>query len=201
MTTCEAMKLLSNSISNQEVILCKYSDIDWTIYRPKRAGIIVYTYANNDFYFAFGLDRKHNELTDFGGGVKQADMFSDLSALRELREESLNIFDYITRQHLQNSYAMCSTDMMILLVYQDVNPQKICEEYNKRKVLVNPNDLENSAIVWISSEQFFDIAKSKPLSLLVFKKVMYFFRDCRNDLLTVFKPYLDSIIRPTAGSP
>ena len=82
MTTCEAMKLLSNSTSNQEVILCKYSDIDWTIYKPKRAGIIVYTYSNNDYYFAFGLDRKHNELTDFGGGVKQSDMFSDLGSLR-----------------------------------------------------------------------------------------------------------------------
>ena len=82
--------------------------------------------------------------------------------------------------------------MMILLIYQNVNPQDICQEYNKRKVMVNQNDLENSAIIWISSEQFFDICKGKQLSIPIFKKVTAFFRDCKNDLLTVFKPYLES---------
>src|SRR5581483_1358681 len=181
MISCDPMRLLVNKTTNQGVIVCKYSDIDWNIYRPKRAGIIVYTYFNNDFYFAFGLDRKYNELTDFGGGIQYStDLFADIAGLRELHEESLKIFNYVTRQHLQNAYAMCSNDMIILLVYLNVNPQEISQEYNKRKITVKQNELENSAIIWLPSENFFDICRGKQLSIPIFKKVMYFFKDCRN---------------------
>ena len=42
MSTHEHMRFLSSKPPSQDVLICKYSDIDWNIYRPKRAGIIVY---------------------------------------------------------------------------------------------------------------------------------------------------------------
>lgn len=58
----------------------------------KRSGVIPYVIMNGHTYFLLGKDRKTKELTDFGGTSKKKER-AIISAMREFREETNNIFD------------------------------------------------------------------------------------------------------------
>jgi hypothetical protein len=57
-----------------------------------RGGVIPYVIEGGETFFCFGLDREHTELTDFGGKIEHGEMPLK-GALREWREESLNVFE------------------------------------------------------------------------------------------------------------
>ena len=64
-----------------------------------RAGVIPYTFSKGVIYYCLGLDAKYKELTDFGGGIKKKDFDNSTAALRELQEESSNLFQNVTLTH------------------------------------------------------------------------------------------------------
>ena len=59
-------------------------NLNLDVFRPQRAGVIIYTVYNGAVYFGFGLDAKTHDLTDFGGGVVyKIDSMPSERALRE----------------------------------------------------------------------------------------------------------------------
>ena len=60
--------------------------------RPGRAGVLPYTIVNGQLHFLFGVDRKAREYSDFGGGRKQDESFTQ-GAYREAIEELEGIID------------------------------------------------------------------------------------------------------------
>ena len=64
------------------------------VLKPVRAGIIpTWTDPSGRIWRCLGVDATHGELTDFGGGIRyKTDGTTLLGALRELREETLGVF-------------------------------------------------------------------------------------------------------------
>ena len=166
---------------------CKFKDIQWSLYRPKRGGVIVYTNHNNKFQFALGLDRKSEELTDFGGGIRYStDQVAYYGALRELKEESLGVFGDISQSVLQDAIVLCDLNMMIILIQLNVDPDSIVIDFNEKKKTISSDKLENSTIVWLSEKTFLDIARGITISMNIFNKVSDFIKLFKMPLIAHF---------------
>jgi hypothetical protein len=74
---------------NTCIYINKLQDIPLT-HQFIRSGIIPYTIKDEQLHFMMGIDNKHKEITDFGGGNNITSSFIT-NAIRELQEESLNI--------------------------------------------------------------------------------------------------------------
>jgi hypothetical protein len=144
----------------KEVRIRRVSDIDWSRVRPGRAGVIIYTDLPNGRRFCLGVDRTHHDLTDFGGGVSYKKDGTALNgALRELKEESLEIFGSmdpddnrsklaipIDHPIIQSSLAIYNSSLLIVFVRVVANPLTVTQLFRDR---VHPNS-EVSAMVWIT---------------------------------------------------
>lgn len=97
-----------------------------------RAGIILYTYTPNPdpnikegvYNFIMAKDAQSGELSDFGGGKKNNDDNSTMTAIRELNEETLGVLTNcgnLGKKDLQNCLAMSSDQMLLLFVQVDGN--------------------------------------------------------------------------------
>ena len=93
-------------------------DIPWKNMQQRRGGIIPYCCINGVRYFNLGLDRKYNELTDFGGQINFNDASALKGSLREFSEESLRIYGRIPEDRLNGSLVLY--DLHILIVFVDV---------------------------------------------------------------------------------
>lgn len=122
----------------------------------KRAGAIPYVEKGGKRYYCMGVDRS-GELTDFGGQVELRENYFT-TALRELKEETMGIFDYCDPSLMKmiRSNAIAIHDekkTIILFIKVEVdNLDKIVEEYNQRVIL--ENNPENIKIAWISEDIF-----------------------------------------------
>ncbi len=92
-----------------------------------RAGIILYTYTPNPdpnikegvYNFIMAKDAQSGELSDFGGGKKNNDNNSTMTAIRELNEETLGVIlncENLRKKDLQNCLSMSSDQMLLLFV-------------------------------------------------------------------------------------
>lgn len=85
--------IYNNSFHNSKTYYFKkFRNIKFT-YNLKRIGIIPYVKENRKIYFCMGLDKRHKELTDFGGFKIKSDTSILDTANRELKEETNNLFD------------------------------------------------------------------------------------------------------------
>jgi hypothetical protein len=128
----------------------------------KRAGIIPYTIIEDKKYFCLGVDSKYGTLTDFGGGIKKDEHFIT-GACRELEEESLGIFNFTSKEDIENvskySKTIYDATTAILFLHVKVNDlNSIVQEFHRR--MSKQNFVENSNIMWIPEDIFFYLIKS-----------------------------------------
>lgn len=87
----------------------------------RRSGVVPYTFRNGKLYLLFGVDRATQELTDFGGGVKNGET-SLTGAIREFREESRGVL--ATRYYMPNMYetSYSLVDRQMSIVFLPMHP-------------------------------------------------------------------------------
>lgn len=129
------------------------SSIDWTRLRPKRAGVIPYTFYQGKVIFGLGLDRRFHELTDFGGGIRYTkDRDAIVGALREFTEESLHVFGPMFPENIQNAIVSYTQIMAIFFVYVNVNPVHSSLLFQERVSTLDTPEV--SDLVWLSLDEF-----------------------------------------------
>jgi len=124
----------------------------------ERAGVIIYTKINGIKYFCLGVDSKYGTLTDFGGGVKNYETFPQ-AASRELREESLNVFNFKPTELYLYSDIIYDKNMCIMFLrvkIEDMN--KFVIQFHKK--LNRSNHSENSSIMWINETIFNELLRT-----------------------------------------
>lgn len=139
----------------------------------KRASVIPYYVHEGMKYFALFMDSRFRELTDCGGALKdKSDFLSE--ALRELKEESLGIFDLSSfGDHLKTCVCYYDTERVVIFVeilkesYFKYAP-KLFHRVYKKKVLeyfsgenVNMDHLENCSMCWISDDDLKELTLNK----------------------------------------
>jgi len=82
----------------------------------ERAGVILYTVEEGEIYYGLGLDSEYLELTDFAGSVSRKDRDAVEAALREFREETLDIFGELPRERSLRATALWDGKNLVLLV-------------------------------------------------------------------------------------
>lgn len=136
--------------------LTKYLDMDYI--KPQRAGVILYTVYNNYIYFGFGLDSNTHDLTDFGGSVYyNIDKNVLNGALREFKEETLDIFTDINIDDIQNCPVIYDNKNLILFIRIDINPNYVSQAFHKKyleTLINNPSQyIEVCGITWLTLEE------------------------------------------------
>ena len=124
----------------------------------KRAGVIPYCIHGNIIMLCLGIDKKHREYTDWGGGVKKSETALE-GALREFREETKSIFpDRVYCINGQEcSPVLLDDEMAVMLikisidvmlrsqsVFLETEPKARCER-------------ENVDLVWVTSDVFYKL--------------------------------------------
>jgi len=130
----------------------KVQDLDWTKYRPGRAGFIPYTTVDGTTFFCLGVDAGSGELTDLSGGVIRSDSTSLHGGLRELMEESLCVFGPITPEDVQGSIAVHTPDMVTILHRVNVAPAAIDAIFSDRRQSLLRYEVER--LVWLPLSEF-----------------------------------------------
>jgi len=124
----------------------------------ERAGVIIYTKIDDVKYFCLGVDSKYGTLTDFGGGVKNYETFAQAAA-RELREESLKVFNFKPRELYEYSDIVYDKNMCIMFLRIKVNDiNKFVMRFHRR--LSRSNHSENSSIMWINETVFNELVRT-----------------------------------------
>ena len=147
------------------------SKIDYTQFKPHvRSGAIVYTHHKGKTYFCLGIDSEYGDLTDFGGGVKKDENIIE-GGLRELEEESQGIFGKFIYNHVKDSLAVYSNNMLIMFIKSDINMDESKMVFNNRimdKINKNPEtNLEVSNILWLSCDEFIECIEGFGLRIYV----------------------------------
>jgi len=139
-------------------------DFDCKIHRPQRAGVIMYTIIKDEVFFGMGLDTRTHDITDFGGGVSyKIDKNAIIGALREFREETLEIFNKINMDDIMNSKVIYDENNLIIFIYITYDPVKICYKFNEKynNIIENTNNLfkhknkpEVCGIIWLNISEY-----------------------------------------------
>lgn len=142
----------------------RVKELNLDIVRPARAGVILYTKVNDEYYFALGEDTLSSEYTDLGGGVsykENADKNVIFGALRELYEESLGIFGPIGYDDVVNSLVLYNSFNLIIFKYI-TNP--MADVVSAFRIQYNINTVkyptiipEVSNIIWFNQNEFKNI--------------------------------------------
>ncbi len=127
-----------------------------------RAGCIPYVIIDGVIKYCLGLDSKENEFTDFGGGFStRFDIIPQIAAIRELREESLDIFCY-NLSDLAEFY--CIHNDMSLIIFVEIPRQSfeetsLCNEFTMRKLQcqIRHKKVELSSIHFMTKEEISNI--------------------------------------------
>lgn len=164
------------------MILSRSKDINFfhNGYRPKRAGIIPILVVDviklksshrpppgfisgTIKLYGFGIDRTHNELTDFGGrvcyGGKRPES-AKRGARREFREETLKSFENIEPKTFDNFIVVGDDETMIMLGEYDEDPFDIDRKFHSNI----SSKSENIGIVWLDEKTIIDsLLNSRPV--------------------------------------
>lgn len=108
-----------------------------------RAGVLLYTYENNQLYIGFGIDRVYNEYTDFGGKVELRDKDAIYAALRELKEESNGLYQF-TPNEVQKNLILYNNKTLIIFIHVNMETSKKFKSTNKDEL---------KGIVWLTEQE------------------------------------------------
>lgn len=138
----------------------KLKYINFNKIRVSRAGFILYTLYRGNIYFMIGIDAKTHDLTDFAGTIKYKIDRNVLSgAIRELQEETLEIFDPITYEDVKECITIYDKDNMIIFMPISLNPDIVCSEFNEKyKETVEKTkstfEPEVCGLTWLEADEF-----------------------------------------------
>lgn len=128
-----------------------------------RCGVILISMRNGIMYFGLAKDKKTRELTDFGGGVKKSE-FALAGALRELKEESRELFD-INPNDCIDKIALVDNQINYMgILFLPVNETLIDtlpEQFQKQNI-TNKNNDEISEVVWLDEYAFDNLIRPSP---------------------------------------
>lgn len=102
----------------------------------ERCGIIPYFFDDDgDLFIYLGVDKKYNELTDFGGRVSSREDFIR-TAKRELEEEARRVFENMAYVDLRNCLCIHSkTDVIIFMPTQRRDPDAVRKSFHTKRYL------------------------------------------------------------------
>jgi hypothetical protein len=107
-------------------------------FRP-RGSVIPYTTWNDRVWYFFGIDNQFKSICDFGGGQESYDTSLIKTAMRELAEESLEVFKpFIKEEGEGNRYFFDiykprkffpSPHLIIFIPLRSINPRIVREQF------------------------------------------------------------------------
>lgn len=135
--------------SRRGVSYCLAKDLVQLGCRPLRAGIIPYYISRRgNLFFGLGVDRKSNDLTDFGGVVMSKKGENAIeAAIREFKEETIGVIP-INEDDVLASPCIYNDVMVIIFVKTNIYPA-ITSTALEGKLLEARNN-EISGIAWTS---------------------------------------------------
>jgi hypothetical protein len=152
------LKQKNRSVSKNQIVKTIVNDIDLSVVKPQRAGVILYTVHNNSVYFGLGVDCLSHDLTDFGGNVHKNKENVIEGALREFEEETLGIFKKITINDIKQYPVVYDSKNLIIFIHVSVDPNKVSEVFNNKfKNVLKTSILmpEVCGITWLSWKDFY----------------------------------------------
>lgn len=160
--------------------------VPWPEYNIIRAGVIPYVVIGNRVMFCLGVDKETQELTDFGGGVRENDGDAVTAALREFREESKGVFGEENYQKEAYTNSLClvkqfswrnkpNQHMMIILQQVDESYLNQSEDSFADLPLL-PRD-EVSAILWCHENVFRELVYTPQITRM-YSRVKRFIANC-----------------------
>jgi len=146
----------------------------------KRAGVILYSLKpTGENVYIFGVDRKSNEITDFGGRVEPKDNTVAKAALRECSEETLRIIK-LKNTDIRNDTIYFGYRMAFIFHYIDWNFFKHLRKEFSQRVKKQPNS-ENTEIVYFSRQEVVDLTRGYQI------KTRYMYPKIRRELFENFE--------------
>ena len=151
-----------------------------------RAGVVFYTFINDEFHLCFGKDAASGDLTDFGGGRRHNE--SPIKcAVREGNEESRYAFSEIKPEQVQGFFCLYSSNMLIIFIPvaspNEMDIRQITDQNFKNKQFLTKRQgkarcfNEVSEIVWLNESQVDNLFSKRP-TLQMFAKVRRFIYSC-----------------------
>jgi len=160
----DSVKIRTNQKKDIEVNTVSTDELCMSRDTPIRAGAIIYTKKNGTTYFCLGVDTESGNLTDFGGGVKKDESVID-GSLRELAEESLDIFGVIELENLKKSVTFHTYNMAIVFIPLDVDMSEIKRKFSNK--ISEKEKPEVCDIVWLSAEEFLESIHGRGMKLYI----------------------------------
>lgn len=160
----DSVKIRNNQKKDIEVNSVSTSELCMSRDTPIRAGAIIYTKKNGVTYFCLGVDTESGNLTDFGGGVKKDESVID-GSLRELAEESLDVFGVIRLENLERSTTFHTYNMAIVFIPLDIDINEISQNFSEK--ISEKENPEVCDIVWLSTEEFLESIHGRGMKLYI----------------------------------
>ena len=143
---------------NMRVVRTKLNMVNISVVKPRRAGVILYTTFKGHTFFGLGVDAPTHDITDFGGFIDyDTDTNVIRGAMREFREETLNIFGNIHPSKILDCPVIYDNDNLIIFLRVDINPDDISIAFNKKYEIVAKDTskrIEVCAITWLTWTDF-----------------------------------------------
>ena len=149
----DTMKIRNNQKKELEVTTSSTLELDITKDIAFRSGAIIYTRDKDQIYFCLGIDTQSGNLTDFGGGVKKGESVVE-GGLRELHEESLNIFGDIKSADILDTTTFHCFNMAIMFIPLDVDRDAITEQF--KSLVRDKEEPEVCDIVWLTKDELLE---------------------------------------------
>lgn len=137
----------------------KLKNINFRKIKVSRAGFILYTLYKGNIYFMIGIDSKTHDLTDFAGGIKyKTDRHVLSGAIRELQEETLDVFEPVTYDDVKECITIYDDNNLVIFMPISLDPDTVCREFNEkyrevveRKKFFEP---EVCGLTWLDIDEF-----------------------------------------------
>ena len=162
---------------------CVVSQLDVT--KPiKRVGIIPYTLIGKKILLCLGQDRVHKEFTDFGGGYSsRRDIHPAHCAVRELREESLEVFTLKVDEILNDNCIVCDGNIIVFHRIDYSVAKNIAEDFHQKLLSHSTDEVECDDIQWIGLAELHSYIDHER----IYKKVADILLDCMGDIVMKIK--------------
>ena len=154
----DSNRIRHKTVKNIEVYTSLLKNVKIELENPVRCGAIIYTHNKGKTYFCLGVDSSYGDLTDFSGGIKKEESLVE-GGLRELEEESQNVFGDIKKEDIQDCMAFYTKNMMIIFIHRNVDMEEIKRNFQNR--ISGKTQLEVSNICWLEKEDFLNSVNGK----------------------------------------
>lgn len=157
--------------------------VPWNELRIVRAGVIPYVIINNHIFLCLGVDKKSKDLTDFAGGIRDADGTALAGAIREFREESKDVFGEENYREENYIDSLClikripfkdrNDSYHMMIVFHEVDESYLSsamDDFSRTDITCKD---EVSAIAWFSENMFKQLVYT-PESTRMYNKVKKF---------------------------